>query len=44
MSTLTQPGTGHSTRPGSGAVVAGHRVDAVIGQTPVVRLERVATP
>jgi cysteine synthase A len=44
MSTLTQPGTDHSARPGSAGVVAGHRVDAVIGQTPVVRLERVTTP
>ena len=33
MTTLTQP-----------IVPTGHRVDAVIGRTPVVRLERVATP
>jgi len=42
VSTLAHPATDHAPRPeGAGA---GHRVDAVIGRTPVVRLERVATP
>ncbi len=45
MSTLAQPTpiTGSTATDGQRAV-AGHRVDAVIGRTPVVRLERVATP
>ena len=44
MSTLAQPTPGTSpTTAGAERVVAGHRVDAVIGRTPVVRLERVAT-
>jgi hypothetical protein len=44
VSTLTQPSIDGSTRGEGERVVAGHRVDAVIGRTPVVRLERVATP
>ena len=45
MSTLAQPGPATPPTVGGGErVVAGHRVDAVIGRTPVVRLERVATP
>ena len=44
MSTIVHPGKDH-TAPGEGPpFVTGHRVDAVIGRTPVVRLERVATP
>ena len=44
MSTLAQlnPAT-RSTVVDGERVVAGHRVDAVIGRTPIVRLERVAT-
>ena len=45
MSTLAEPtATTRSTRADGERVVAGHRVDAVIGRTPIVRLERVATP
>jgi cysteine synthase A len=45
VSTLAQPtGTTRSARADGDHVVAGHRVDAVIGRTPIVRLERVATP
>ena len=44
MSTLAQPATDRTPRGDAEGVVAGHRVDAVIGRTPVVRLERVATP
>ena len=45
MSTLAQPTqAGRSTNGDAERVVAGHRVDAVIGRTPIVRLERVATP
>ena len=44
MSTIAQPlATVDDARAGP-PVVAGHRVDAVIGRTPVVRLERVVTP
>jgi cysteine synthase A len=35
---------GSTRREESVVAVPGHRVDAVIGRTPVVRLERVATP
>jgi cysteine synthase A len=41
MSTFIGPDI--AARPDGGGVVPGHRVDAAIGRTPVVRLERVAT-
>ena len=44
MSTLAQPTPPTSAATADVERVAGHRVDAVIGRTPVVRLERVATP
>ena len=44
MSTLAQPASVRATTGEREGVVPGHRVDAVIGRTPVVRLERVATP
>jgi cysteine synthase len=44
VSALAQPATSGSTLGDKGTGAAGHRVDAVIGRTPVVRLERVATP
>jgi len=44
VSTLAQPATIRATNGEREGVVPGHRVDAVIGRTPVVRLERVATP
>ncbi|MDB4883433.1 MAG: cysteine synthase [Gemmatimonadetes bacterium] len=45
MSTLAQHEAPHGAAAVTeGPVVAGNRVDAVIGRTPVVRLERVVTP
>ena len=44
MSTAAHATTDDVTRGEGESLVAGHRVDAVIGRTPVVRLERVATP
>ena len=44
MSTMAHLASDDATRGAGDIVVAGHRVDAVIGRTPVVRLERVATP
>jgi cysteine synthase len=45
VSTLARPSAAERTAGQDGEhVVAGHRVDAVIGRTPIVRLERVATP
>jgi cysteine synthase A len=45
VSTVAQPSaSADGARTAGPPVVAGHRVDAVIGRTPVVRLERVATP
>jgi cysteine synthase len=44
VSTLVEPSAhGRAARAEGSSAVAGHRVDAVIGRTPVVRLERVAT-
>jgi cysteine synthase A len=45
VSTFVQREVAHGTAAvAEGPVVAGNRVDAVIGRTPVVRLERVVTP